>query len=43
MIRQMVESFKRLYSEGKIPKEELKKRLNNGKITQKEYDYIING
>lgn len=36
------ESLKRLLSEGKISLSKIKELLKNKKITQKEYDYIVN-
>lgn len=36
----LVESLKRLYSQGRITKEVLDQKLTDGKITQEEYDYI---
>ena len=36
-----VESLKRLYKSGKVTEEKLNKILAGGKITQKEYEYII--
>ena len=38
----LVESLKRLYAQGKVTKEQLDVRLVDGKITQEEYDYIVN-
>lgn len=39
----MVESLKRLYEAGspRVTKEFLEKRLETGKITEEEYNYII--
>lgn len=36
------ESLKRLFSEGKTSLSKIKELLKNKKITQKEYDYIVN-
>lgn len=36
------ESLKRLLSEGKISLSKIKELLKNKKITQIEYDYIVN-
>ena len=36
-----VESLRRLYKAGKIMKKKLDDLLDEGKITQDEYDYII--
>lgn len=36
-----VESLRRLYKAGKITKKKLDDLLDEGKITQDEYDYII--
>lgn len=40
-MRILVESFRRLYEKGRITIEALQERVNDGKITQKEFDYII--
>jgi hypothetical protein len=37
----LVESMKRLYKSGKITKEQVEERLNTGKISQSEYEYIV--
>ncbi len=39
-MRILVESFKRLYESGRVTKEDLLKRVEGGKITQEEYEYI---
>ena len=41
-MRVHIESFKRLYKNNKLSLEALQERLNNGKITKEEYDYIVN-
>lgn len=38
----LTESLKRLFDEGKTPLSKIKELLKNKKITQKEYDYIVN-
>jgi hypothetical protein len=40
---QLTESLYRLYDANKITESTLKKLLNDKKITQKDYDYIISG
>lgn len=37
-----VESLKRLYESQKVGIEHINKLLKNGKITEEEYQYIIN-
>lgn len=37
----MVESLKRLYSQGKVSIMKLDEMLSSGKISQEEYNYII--
>lgn len=39
-MRILVESLKRLYDTGRVTKEELLERVENGKITKDEYEYI---
>lgn len=39
-MRIMVESFKRLYNSGKLTKEQISERMDSGKISAKEYEYI---
>lgn len=41
-MNQLVESLKRLFLNGKIDKNKLKKMVEDNKITSKEYNYIIN-
>jgi hypothetical protein len=41
-MRTFVESLKRLYKAGRITKEKLDSFLASGKITQEEYNYILN-
>ena len=38
---QFIESLRRLYNDGKVSDETLKKFLASNKITQQEYAYII--
>lgn len=40
-MNQFVESLKRLFQGGKITLEKLQQLLLNKKITEQEYDYII--
>lgn len=40
-MRRLVDSFKRLYEAGRITKERLQTLLEEGTITQEEYDYIV--
>lgn len=40
-MRKMVESFKRLYQQGRLTKEQLQDRLIKKTITREEYDYIV--
>ena len=37
----LVESMKRLYKSGKITKANVKVRVESGKITEDEYEYIV--
>ena len=39
-MRILVESLKRLYNSGKVPKKDIKDRVVSGKITEDEYEYI---
>lgn len=39
-MRTMVESFKRLYNSGKLTKEQIAERVDSGKISAEEYEYI---
>lgn len=41
-MRTLVESLKRLYSNGYVTTEKLTTMVSDGKITQDEYDYIVN-
>lgn len=41
-MRTLVESLKRLYSNGKITNEKLIEMKDTGKITLEEYEYITN-
>lgn len=41
-MRLLVESFKRLYLSGKIDEATILARLEAGKITEQEYNYIVN-
>lgn len=40
-MNQFIESLCRLYISGKVQQDKLLELLNNKKITQQEYDYII--
>lgn len=40
-MRILVESFKRLYGQGKLSLDQLKAYRASGKITTAEYDYIV--
>lgn len=40
-MRILVESLKRLYTDGRATKEELLDRVISGKITEEEYEYIV--
>lgn len=40
-MRIVVESFKRLYSAGRLTKEQIAERVVTGKIDAEEYEYII--
>lgn len=40
-MRVFIEPIKRLYTKGSITIEQLEDRLNNGKLTQEEFDYIV--
>lgn len=40
-MRILVESFRRLYSNGRLTIEDIQKRLDDGIITEEEYRYII--
>ena len=42
-MRAHIEPFKRLYQAGKLTDEQLHQRLTDGKITDEEYQYIIEG
>lgn len=39
-MRILVESFKRLYESKRITKEEMQARVESGRITEDEYEYI---
>ncbi len=39
-MRTLVESLKRLYKKGKVTKEKLQNMVNEGTITEIEYEYI---
>lgn len=39
-MRTVVESFKRLYNSGKLTREQVKERVDSGKISAEEYEYI---
>ena len=41
MVSILVESMKRLYQSGKITKANVKVRVESGKITEDEYEYIV--
>lgn len=40
-MRTLVKSLKRLYEQGRITEEKLLEMVDEGKITQEEYDYIV--
>ena len=40
-MRTLVESLKRLYEDSRLTKEQLLQRVESGKITIKEYNYIV--
>ena len=40
-MRMLVESLKRLYHKGKLTIEDIRKRLDDGIITEEEYRYIV--
>lgn len=40
-MRVLIESFKRLYQQGRLTKEQLQDRLIKKTITREEYDYIV--
>ena len=40
-MRTLVESLKRLYSQGKVTREHIDEMYQNGKLTTEEYWYII--
>ena len=42
-MRTFVKSFKRLYDNGRCTDVYITGLLENGKITQEEYDYIVEG
>lgn len=42
-MRQLVESLKRLYEQGKVTKDKLAQMVKENKITQEEFDFIVNG
>jgi hypothetical protein len=42
-MRQLVESLKRLYEQGKVTKDKLAQMVKENKITQEEFNFIING
>ena len=42
-MRQLVESLKRLYERGKVTKGKLAQMVKENKITQEEFNFIING
>lgn len=39
-MRTVVESFKRLYNSGKLTREQVEERVDSGKISAEEYEYI---
>jgi len=39
-VRTVVESFKRLYNSGKLTREQIEERVDSGKISAEEYEYI---
>ena len=39
-MRVLIESFKRLYKDKRITKEEIQARVESGRITEDEYEYI---
>ena len=39
-MRTLVESLKRLYKKGKVTKEKLQSMVDEGTITENEYEYI---
>ena len=41
MVSILVESMKRLYQGGKITKENVKVRVESGKIAMDDYEYIV--
>ena len=41
-MRQVIESFKRLYEKGILPKEKILILYKDGKITEEEKNYILN-
>lgn len=41
-MNQLVESLRRLFHSGKISKEKLQKMVKENKISQADFDYIIN-
>lgn len=41
MMRTLVESFKRLYEDGKVTKEDVIQRMQKGTITKQEAEYIL--
>ena len=40
-MRTLVESLKRLYENNKLTKEQILQRVESGKITIEEYNYIV--
>lgn len=40
-MRTLVESLKRLYEDSRITKEQILQRVESGKITIEEYNYIV--
>ncbi len=41
-MRKLVESFKRLYSSGRLTIEDIKERKTKGTINEEEFNYIVN-
>ena len=40
-MRTLVESLKRLYKDNRLTKEQILQRVESGKITSEEYNYIV--
>ena len=41
-MRELVESFKRLYSSGRLTIENIEERKTKGTISEEEFNYIVN-